>query len=275
MLYFLYQLADADLSAIALEMSASRQSMPPGSLPSPEAKLQSPGPSPKRYSERQFVVDSPAFNEAFSKPGLLKLPLTEEAKAGRLQSAEKPERLSRVREKRAAEAAKPEETVPQTAPEPRTYGPMEPSEPSLLRDLPFTLQGLSSTNLAFESSATLKLPPTLPVPLISLLHTLAEPSLLYRGLSEFVESTEGGLVGQSFRSALGKELRAYLGLVATLEGQIRRAMVSLDESAPKHGIGKAGVTLKRCVIWTRDATIGLRLMKLLVEESTGRSFVVS
>jgi gamma-tubulin complex component 3 len=144
-----------------------------------------------------------------------------------------------------------------------------PTEPTLLRELPFTLQGLSSTNLVF-SSAALKLPPTLPTPLISLLHTLAEPSLLYRGLSEFVESTEGGLVGQSFRSALGRELRSYLGLVATLEGQIRRALAQLDESQPHHGIGKAGVTLKRCVIWTREATMGLRLMSLMVEESKGK-----
>jgi gamma-tubulin complex component 3 len=142
-----------------------------------------------------------------------------------------------------------------------------PSEPTLLRDLPFTLQGLSSTNLPFPSLTALKLPPTLPVPLISLLHTLAEPSLLYRGLSEFVESTEGGLVGQSFKSALGKELRSYLGLVATLEGQIRRALAQLDEEQPHNGIGKAGVTLKRCVIWTREATMGLRLMSLMVEES--------
>ena len=85
-----------------------------------------------------------------------------------------------------------------------------------------------------------------------------------------MESTEGGLVGQSFRSALGKELRSYLGLVATLEGQIRRALAQLDEAQSHNGIGKAGVTLKRCVIWTREATLGLRLMSLMVEESRGK-----
>lgn len=81
----------------------------------------------------------------------------------------------------------------------------------------------------------------------------------------------GGLVGQSFRSALGAELRSYLGLVATLEGQIRRALAQLDESLPRQGIGKAGVTLRRCVVWTREATMGLRLMSLMVEESRGES----
>ncbi len=59
-------------------------------------------------------------------------------------------------------------------------------ETALLRDLPFTLQGLSSATLPFSKETALKLPPTLPSPMISLLHTLAEPSLLYRGLGNFV-----------------------------------------------------------------------------------------
>lgn len=147
---------------------------------------------------------------------------------------------------------------------------MAPSEPTLLRDLPFTLQGLSSTNLVFPSSTALKLPTNLPVPIISLLHTLAEPAILYKGLAEFVESGDGGLIGQSFRSALAKELRAYLGLVATLEGQIRRALAQLSEEPAHQGVSKAGVTLKRCVIWIREPTMGLRLMSLMVEESKSK-----
>ena len=217
------------------------------------------------HDARVQPLGSPAFRDAFSRPGLSHIPLNDgspKATASQPPLAERLERPERRRDRRTREASKEtpvdgEQTTPTTG----------PTEPALLRDLPFTLQGLSSTNLAFSSSAALKLPQTLPVPLISLLHTLAEPSLLYRGLSEFVESTEGGLVGQSFRSALGKELRSYLGLVATLEGQIRRALAQLDEAQPHHGIGKAGVTLKRCVIWTREATQGLRLMSLMVEES--------
>lgn len=146
----------------------------------------------------------------------------------------------------------------------------DPSETALLRDLPFTLQGLSSTTLPFSGDKSLKLPPTLPPPLISLLHTLAEPSLLYRGLGNFVKSPAKGLLGQSLRAAISNELRAYLTLVATLEGQIRRALSELDESAPRSGIGKAGVTLKRCVVWTREATMGLRLMSLIAEESNSK-----
>lgn len=147
------------------------------------------------------------------------------------------------------------------------YDEVQPSETGLLRDLPFTLQGLSSTTLPFSKPDTISLPATLPLPFVSILHTLAEPSLLYRGLEEFCKTSAKGLLAQSLRSGISGELRAYLNLIATLEGQIRRALATIDESAPRGGIGKAGVTLKRCVVWTREATMGLRLMSLLAEES--------
>ncbi|KAI8961002.1 Spc98 family-domain-containing protein [Daldinia sp. FL1419] len=150
------------------------------------------------------------------------------------------------------------------------YCDINPSEPALLRDLPYTLQGLSSTTLPFAKDDSLKLPDTLPPPLIGLLHTLAEPSLLYRTLEEFVKTPANGLLGQSLRAAISNELRSYLTLVATLEGQIRRALSTIDEDAPRSGIGKAGVTLKRCVVWTREATMGLRLMSMIAEESKSK-----
>ncbi|KAK2593299.1 Microtubule-nucleating Tub4p (gamma-tubulin) complex component [Conoideocrella luteorostrata] len=146
----------------------------------------------------------------------------------------------------------------------------EPPETDILRDLPFTLQGLSSTTLPFSKPDTLNLPPTVPLPIVSILHTLAEPSLLYRGLDEFCKTPANGLLGQSLRSAIGGELRSYLSLIATLETQIRQALSSLDRNAPRGGIGKAGVTLKRCVVWTREATMGLRLMSLIAEESENK-----
>ncbi|KAI9929041.1 Microtubule-nucleating Tub4p (gamma-tubulin) complex component [Aspergillus wentii] len=145
-----------------------------------------------------------------------------------------------------------------------------PPEQGLLRDLPFNLQGLSSSNMEFSSSSILKLPPTLPIPLISLLNALAEPCLLYRGLSGFVESSDGGLVSQSLRAALSNELRSYLGLVATLEGEIRRALADTGSGSDSKSVVKGAVTLKRCVVWTRDATMALRLMSLIVEEARNK-----
>ncbi|KAI3317979.1 Spc97/Spc98 family protein [Xylariaceae sp. AK1471] len=147
------------------------------------------------------------------------------------------------------------------------YAGIEPPEPTLLRDLPYTLQGVSSATLPFGPDYSLKLPSSLPPPLIGLLHTLAEPSLLCKSLQDFVKTPAKGLLDQSLRAAINDELRSYLTLVATLEGQIRRALSSIDETAPRSGIGKAGVTLKRCVVWTREATMGLRLLSLIAEES--------
>ena len=203
--------------------------------------------------------DAPAYREAFARNGLPRMPAAEDSDSVRPPS---------VRDRPVPGRPKPQ-TVEETPAEIRTNVD-RPSESALLRDLPFTLQGLSSKNLQYSDKSSLKLPPTLPIPLISLLHILAEPSLLYRSLSEFVESSDGGLVGQSLRSAIGLELRSYLGLVATLEGQIRRSLSQLDENLPHGGLGKAGVTLKRCVIWTREATLGLRLMSMIVESSKGK-----
>jgi gamma-tubulin complex component 3 len=226
----------------------------------PRERVREPTSPSKYHVTDGRAQGSPVFRDAFARPGLSQIPVNDDSPKANARVLQPVERTEKRRDRRSQDAGKEADGE-------LTSTEKGPSEPALLRDLPFTLQGLSSTNLSFASSATLKLPQMLPVPLISLLHTLAEPSLLYRGLSEFVESTEGGLVGQSFRSALAKELRSYLGLVATLEGQIRRALAQLDEAQPHHGIGKAGVTLKRCVIWTREATHGLRLMSLMVEES--------
>jgi gamma-tubulin complex component 3 len=145
-----------------------------------------------------------------------------------------------------------------------------PLESALLRDVPFILQGLSTTNAEFTSPSILELPLSLPVPMVSMLHTLAEPCLLYKNLSAFVEETaEGGLVRQALRAAIGNELRSYLSLVATLEGEIRRVtMAASNEKEPGTSV-KGAVTLKRCVVWTRDATMALRLMSLVVEEARG------
>ncbi|KAJ5887974.1 hypothetical protein N7495_008015 [Penicillium taxi] len=143
-------------------------------------------------------------------------------------------------------------------------------EYGLLRDLPFNLQGLSSTNLQFQSSTVLKLPSNLPSPIVSLLNSLAEPCLLYKELAEFVESSDGGLMNQSLRAAIGDELRSYLSLVATLEAEIRQALTAIGDGKEHKAVRKGSVTLKRCMVWTRDATMALRLMCLIVEEAQNK-----
>ncbi|KAL1901866.1 Microtubule-nucleating Tub4p (gamma-tubulin) complex component [Sporothrix stenoceras] len=207
-----------------------------------------------------------AFDEAFARDGLKKFP---------------PEKARRGPEEAAAAATQdPAATAAAAVPSrdvalksthlADSYVETNPSETTLLRDIPYTLQGLNSETMIFTKDTVLVLPTTLPAPIVSLLHTLAEPALLYRRLDNFVRSPAKGLLGQSLRAAISSELRAYLSLVATLESQIRRALAALDGTAPRRGIGRAGVTLKRCVVWTREATMGLRLMALIAEESANK-----
>ncbi|KAH0442783.1 spindle pole body component [Colletotrichum camelliae] len=263
-LYLLYQLAD------------SPDPNEPLPLPPPKPPSQAPRePSRNHEKEHSSMTSTPIsreeeqFNDAFAPEGLKKFPPKNARKKSVDERKLEEEEKEKETETEEAEANKRQVALKSTLLA-DNYTDIEPSETVLLRDLPFTLQGLSSTTLPLSKPDTVVLPPTLPSPIISLLHTVSEPSLLYRRLEAFVKSPAQGLLRQSLRAAIGGELRAYLSLVATLEGQIRRALSSLDESAPRGGIGKAGVTLKRCVVWTREATMGLRLMSLIAEESESR-----
>ncbi|KAK0720690.1 Spc98 family-domain-containing protein [Lasiosphaeris hirsuta] len=260
-LYLLYQLSDSPSPNEPLPLSPLRQ--PVQRAPPRLAEKSSRASSSKVSTSAQIPEEEEAFNDAFAPAGLKKLP-TEKSKRGPDEEPQTGPAEDASPKKSARDVSLKSTLLADNSVE------FEPSETALLRDLPFTLQGLSSTTLPFSKETSLKLPPTLPSPIISLLHTLAEPSLLYRGLGAFIKSPAKGLLGQSLRAAISNELRSYLTLVATLEGQIRRALSELDETAPRGGIGKAGVTLKRCVVWTREATMGLRLMSLIAEESNSK-----
>lgn len=216
-------------------------------------------------SGRVQDADDETFRDAFAGAGLPQLP-----------SHQQQAPLTSVRPGSGGHRIRARERQPETpngVHSPAQEDPAQgkaPSEAALLRDLPFTLQGLSASNLRFASHKVLELPSNLPLPIISILHTLAEPSLLYRGLSDFVESHDNGLIGQSLRSAISGELRSYLGLISTLESEIRQALTVVEGGSEQIPIGKAGVTLKRCVIWTREATMGLRLMSIMVEEAKSK-----
>jgi gamma-tubulin complex component 3 len=254
-LYFLYQVGDKPQSTTPTLISPFKSSVKNRKIKDLEEDRL---PKSPKYGS---IREEKSFQEAFGTDGINNLPTREGGRRDKLDE----EQLfgKNVAFQREGVSLK-------TGLLAENYVEIDPPETVLLRALPFTLQGLSSTHLPFSSQSTLKLPNTLPVPITSILHTLAEPSLLYRGLSSFVQSADGGLLGQSLRAAFADELNSYLGLVATLEGQIRRALSSLDEKAPRGGIGNAGVTLKRCVVWTREATMGLRLMSLISEESKAK-----
>jgi gamma-tubulin complex component 3 len=250
-LYFLHRVGEEEYDENHEESRAAHDAYEEMDVDEPEEITRRPSEPKKSY------------DDAFARDGLPRIP-----KADGPTSPKPPP--VRDRPVPARQKSVSEDKVPQQQ-QNGEHDELTPGEPALLRDLPFTLQGLSSKNLPFQTDLALKLPTNLPTPLVSLLHTLAEPALLYRSLSQFVESSDvGGLVSQSLRSAIGMELRSYLSLVAQLEGQIRRALQQLDVNLPHGGLGKAGVTLKRLVVWTRDATTGLRLMSLIVENAKGK-----
>jgi gamma-tubulin complex component 3 len=236
-LYLLLQIADAD---------------EPYATYAPQSPLEDRRPSttPNRYRQ----------------PEIASSPLPEEEQPEYVEAAEPPSTPVRPKSSdRRSEVPRSAGKDTAAAPKPRiSHGP---PEMELLRDIPFNLQGLSSSHLSFTSSTSIKLPQTLPVPIISLLHALAEPCLLYKDLADFAAGSAGNLINQSLRAAISQELRSYLSLVATLEGEIRRASTALEKGDDPKQVRATGVTLKRCVIWTRDATMGLRLMSRFVEEA--------
>ena len=260
-LYLLYQLADFGPEIGKLNGSPKVQSE--GQFFPRIPQNERPSSSDTRPSDGEEAI----LQDAFSSGGLHRLPNRMGDRRAEKGGYSNPNNRDEMRNT----VDKNEDTGPEN--EKKTFGgdpeprPEAPSEAVLLRELPFTLQGLSTTNLPFVSLTELAFPSTLPLPIISLLHTLAEPSLLYRSLSDFVQSREDGLVGQSLRSAVGIELRSYLGLIAVLEGEIRRALALVSSNESQGTVAKSGVTLKRCVVWTRDATMGLRLMSLMVERT--------
>ena len=266
-LYLLYKLSEND------EVPDGERSRSPMMEDGNLQNLLARGGSRPRRGTNPRAIDSEDEGPAVSSSA------SQQARPQSRPTSAKPERQSSLRrdwEREEAEEAarddRPDEEVdaPSStatpAPFPRSA---ESIENGLLRDLPFNLQGLSSSNLQFQSSKSLKLPANLPSPIISLLNSLAEPCLLYKELSAFVEGSEEGLVNQSLRAAFATELRSYLSLVATLEAEIRQALAAIGDGREPKGVRKGGVTLKRCMVWTRDATMALRLMSLIVEEARG------
>ncbi|KAB8737505.1 hypothetical protein FH972_026464 [Carpinus fangiana] len=261
-LLLLHQLSNIDDAA--LHSRDPRQTSPSKRASSHEPR----GPSSsQQYSPQK---ERRTFDDAFARPGLPTLPSPDRTRTQEQRRNVEPRPIE-PRRRRTEPLGAVDTQEEQDAHINNLRSQVPATETSLLRDLPFTLQGVSSNHMSFsKDSSLLRLPDNLPAPMVSLLHALAEPSLLYKGLAKFVDTHEGGLIGQSLRSAIGLELRSYLSLVATLEGQIRRALAVVDGSPSRKGLGQAGVTLKRCVIWTREATMGLRLLSLIVDESKTR-----
>jgi gamma-tubulin complex component 3 len=139
----------------------------------------------------------------------------------------------------------------------------------LLHDIPYTLQGLSSEYVKFESdNATAKIKANLPRPSMILQRQLIESGLLYRSIQSICEKEDRqrvGLVAQSLYSAIRKELNGYLNLVSALEGEIRTqaSQESEDVKSPVR------VTVRKCLVWMQDAILALRLVSSILDAVKG------
>lgn len=158
----------------------------------------------------------------------------------------------------------------------RVHASHDPSEAVLLQDLPFTLQGINTSNFVWgkeqeegkdtaeHTSLYLDLPSTSPWPMLGLLNQLVEPAMLYRYLSEFLEDRKSkqntGLVKQSLNSAIQDELQSYMSIIGVIENHVRK-----QEFASRKNTG--GITLRRCMALLQETTLGLRILYTIVLES--------
>jgi gamma-tubulin complex component 3 len=84
---------------------------------------------------------------------------------------------------------------------------------------------------------------------------------MFIATEESLQEDTVGLVGQSLRGAVKGEISGWMNLVAGIEGEIRQYLAQDEQPG--------SVTLKRCVIWVREGTLGLRLMSVMIEETNG------
>lgn len=175
------------------------------------------------------------------------------------------------------------------------------AEPLLLKDMIFLFQGINGTYVGFEEvrelprekefgvgrdgdevddepEVTLKLKfmtnrengkdgnREISSPTKDLIHRLVELGRLYRRIKEFQESTSGGegegLVMQSLKHFISKELSDYYRLIAILEDSLNGSLSSAEST---FSTSTSRLTLKRILIFTEKVSLRFRLISTLIE----------
>ncbi|XP_070574424.1 gamma-tubulin complex component 3 homolog [Ptychodera flava] len=148
----------------------------------------------------------------------------------------------------------------------------EMSEPVLLRDVIYALQGINGRLLKQDSSGQgFTLDPNVGVmrPYRDLVRKISELGWLYMKVRKYVDdrSTDRafGLVGQSLCAALQQELTEYYKLIAVLESQLQQEQdlgVSVN--------GGNSMTLRKLVVWTYDPMVRMKALASLVDACKGK-----
>lgn len=138
---------------------------------------------------------------------------------------------------------------------PERLDPLEdPYSAALLQDIPYIIQGLHTKNFEWDGDSIL-MDKNMPLQLVSLVSEALEPALLYRQIRGMLGGDTKGLVAQALKGVVEQELRNYLGVVSVLETEIRN---------------KGNVTIRRCALLLKEATLALRVLAALLEECAGK-----
>ncbi len=144
----------------------------------------------------------------------------------------------------------------------------EVTEQSLIRDILYVFQGIEGKMVKFdEESEGYRISPHIgvPFPIRDFIDKLNELGWLFKKVRKFLDARVGdkalGLVGQSFCSAVHKELTEYYRLLAVLEAQ-------LSQSKDRNSLD--GLTLRRLMVWTTDPLIRMKALATMVDLCKGR-----
>lgn len=135
-----------------------------------------------------------------------------------------------------------------------TMDPLQdPFSTPLLHDIPYIIQGLHTKSYQWTVEG-IEMDKNMPIQLVSLVSEALEPALLYRQIREYLDTPTSGLTAQALKGVVEQELRNYLGVVSVLESEIRN---------------KGDVTLRRCVLLLKEATLALRVLFGLLRDCSG------
>lgn len=143
----------------------------------------------------------------------------------------------------------------------------EVTEQSLLRDILYVFQGIEGRMIHYdEETEGYRIDPMIgvPFPIRDFIDKLNELGWLYRKVRKFLDARMGdkalGLVGQSFCSAIHRELTEYYRLLAILEAQQNQLYGNKEME---------GLTLRRLMVWTNDPLVRMKALATLVDTCKG------
>ncbi|KAJ3354691.1 Gamma-tubulin complex component 3 [Entophlyctis luteolus] len=154
---------------------------------------------------------------------------------------------------------------------------LQVSEVELLRDMLFIFQDIDGKYVRYNAvlgTYTLDANIWMPSSALENLSRLAEVGWLYRRIRENLEAwkmdtEDNGLIRQGFCSAIQKELALHFQLIAQLEDQFTKELITPSPETKPADFAAKGLSLKRLLVWIQEPVLKLRLILVLVEMSAG------